>query len=222
MALYWISYSSDDDPRRRRRPGRSWSLRWLLPWNWFRRGPRQPRASASPGRRARGGGERRSIWPLLLLLLLLLLLIPIGAYLLLDDSDETPGTNLTASAGELDPSSGPSGVPGMPLNGVPSDDPDGVPGSGGLALAIPDLSSLDISGDTTFMDLGGESCQEERYMLMTGGKLHGIERLDDETVAALARSDVPIDTIALDPDADTSALETIADRTGGTFTQMER
>lgn len=59
-------------------------------------------------------------------------------------------------------------------------------------------------------------------MLMTDGKLHTIERLDDETVETLSNSDVPIDTIALDPDADVTALRTIADETGGTFTAMEK
>ena len=217
MARYWISYSSDDDPRRRRPQGRE--RRWRWPWQWFRFGPRQPRpARVASGSRARGGGTRRSIWPLLLLLLLLLLILGTIAYFLLDDSDDEAETDRTASTGNLDPPSGPVGVPGLPSAGIPAGDP----GVGPLSVALPDFSSLDINGDTTFMDLGGESCQEERYMLMTDGKLHTIERLDDETVEFLARSDVPVDTIALDPDADATALRTIANETGGTFTQMDR
>ena len=221
MTLYWISYSSDDDPRRPGRRGRRWRWRW--PWQWFRFGPRQPRSVAAPDRRrSRGGGERRSIWPLLLLLLLLLLILGTVAYFLLDDSDEEAETERTASTGNLDPPSGPVGVPGLPSAGITVGDPDGVPGDGQLSASAPDLSSLNISGDTTFMDLGGESCQEERYVLMTDGRMHTIDQLDDETVEALTQSEVPIDTISLDGGGDTTALQTIAKRTGGTFTMMER
>ena len=170
-------------------------------------------------RPSRRNGERRSIWPWLLLLLLLLIL-PTIVFFLLDDSDKTADTDRVASTGDLDPSSGPGGRPGLLSSaasiGVPGVDPD----IGRETIFIPDVPSLNLSGDTTFMDLGEGSCQEERYVLISDGKAHSIEQLDDETVEALARSEVPIDTVALD--ADTAALQTIAERTGGTFTRMER
>ncbi len=222
MAQYWISYSSDDDPKRRRRPERERRWRWLWPWQWFRRGPRDPRPVGGTRRRSRGGGERRSIWPLLLLLLLLLLLMPIGAYFLLDESDDSDETERVASTGNLDPSSAPLGGSGIPTGAVPAADSGIVPDAGDVGASAPDLPSFDIRGDTTFMDLGDISCDAERYVLMTDGKVHMIEDLDTETVDALARSETPIDTVSLDGGGDTTALQAIAKSTGGTFTRMER
>ena len=215
MAVYWISYSSDEDKKRRRRQGTRRQWRW--PWQWFQRDRSRAQAITANDRPSRRNGEPRRIWPWLLLLLLLLLILPTGVFFLLDDSDETVDTDPVASAGELDPSSGPGGGPGL----LSSPAPIGVPDIGRGALSIPDVPSLNLSGDTTFMDLGEGACQEERYVLMSNGRAHTIEQLDDETVEALARSEVPIDTVALDADADTEALQTIAERTGGAFTRME-
>lgn len=217
MALYWISYSSDDDPKRRGRQGRE--RRWRWPWQWFQRGPRP--VAADNRRRSQGGGERRSLWPLLLLLLLLLILA-IGAFFLIDNWGDEEDTERTASSGNLDPSFAPFGRSGVPPGVIPIADTDIAPEVGGLAASIPSLPSFDIGDDATVMDLGDMSCHEERYVLMTDGKAHMIENLDDETVEALARSRTPIDTIALDADSDTTRLQTIAERTGGAFTRMER
>ena len=175
------------------------------------------------GRRPQGnrGGDRRRLWPWLLPLLLLLLLLPIGAYLLLDDSDDDSETDRVASTGNPDPSTGrvgESGIPGVEPLSIPSVGRD----AGGLSVSQPDVPSLSGDGDITVMDLGEASCHDERYVLMSDGQVHMIERLDDETVEALASAQAPIDTIALDPDADVTALRTIAERTGGAFTTMER
>ena len=221
MVQRWITYSEEDERWRRRGPRRRRQWRW--PWQWFRFG-RAPGIVVDDGRnrrRPRRAGRRGSLWPLLLLLLLLLLLIPVIWFLLQDDSDEEGSPERIASTGNLDPSSASGDGLGVLTGGapiaVPGVDPDAVDVSG----SAPDLPSLNLDGDTTFMDLG-EACREDRYVLMSDGKAHTIEDLDDATVAALARSEAPIDTIALGDDADTTALQTIAERTGGTFTRMER
>ena len=93
MARHWISYSVDQDPRRRR----GWRWRW--PWEWGR-GPRYGRPhvvriqpTRQRGRYRDDDGERRSIWPWLLLLLLLLLFLGILYLLLFDDSVTSAAPN---------------------------------------------------------------------------------------------------------------------------------
>ena len=216
---FWITYSDDGDPRRPALRERRRRWRWRWPWQWFRHRPRT--AAVDTRRRPQGGGRPR-LWPLLLLLLLLLLLIPLLAFLLLDDSDDSTETDRTASTGSLDPSAAPFGGTGIPTGAAPGINADIAPGAGGATASVPDLPSLNIRGDSTVMDLGDLSCGAERYVLMSDGEVHMIEDLDDETVDALARSQAPIDTIALGADSDTAALEAIAERTGGTFTTMER
>ena len=222
MARHWISYSVDQDPRRRRR----WRFRW--PWNWGRR-PRYGRPHVvriQPTRqRVRGDGERRRIWPWLLLLLLLLLLLPLG-FLLWDDPEDSGSAEETGGSGQSAATADP--VPADPVPGGGATPVDTGPGlalvpteDGGMTVSVPDLPSLRLDGDATFMDLGDISCQQERYLLMSDGRVIPVDNLDDATVDALSESDVPIDTIALDPNADTRALQTIAARTGGTFTKVD-
>ena len=220
MARHWITYSVDEDRRRRRR-GRGW--RWPWSWRWPRRNSARVVRINRP-RQANDGGRRRR-WPWLLLLLPLLLLLLIGGYLLMDDSEEeTVATNPGGGSGVLDPSAGSGGGPGLAgsnapvsIGGDPPDDTDR-----GVVLSIPDAPSIRLKGDATFMDLGDISCdQEQRYVLVSDGEAHAIENLDDETMAALAQSDMPINTVAMGDGADATALETIASRTGGTFTQMD-
>ena len=221
MARHWITYSVSEDRRRRRR---GWGWRWRWPWNWP--WPRRNRARVVRINRPRrtSDDERRRRWPWLLLLLPLFLLLVIGGYLLMDDSEEeTVATNPGGSSGALDPSAGSGGGPGLAASGAglavggdPSADNDA-----GVTLSIPDAPSIRLKGDTTFMDLGDISCQQEqRFVLMSDGAAHAIENLDDKTMAVLAESDVPINTVAMGG-GDTTALETIAARTGGTFTKME-
>lgn len=220
MARHWITYSVSEDRRRRRR---GWRWRW--PWNW--RWPRRNRARVVRINRPRpaNDGERRRRWPWLLLLLPLLLLLIIGGYLLMDDSEEEAvATDTGGGSGSLDPSAGSGSGPGIVGSGAPIDiggDPSRNNDSG-VVLSIPDAPSIRLKGDATFMDLGDISCQQEqRYVLVSDGEAHAIENLDDETMALLAQSDVPINTVAMGDGADTTALETIASRTGGTFTQMD-
>lgn len=206
MARHWISYSMDEDLQRRRR---GWRWRW--PWKWWSRGPRQ---------RVRYNDEgRRRIWPWLLLLLLLLLFLGILAFLFFDGPDESGSADQTNGGDE----------PGASADLVPS---GGVPpvdsalvltraDDGSTMVTVPDRPTLRLDDGAKVMDLGGSSCHDQRYVLMTDGKAVPIEELDAATVEALARSDVPIDTVALSPDVDTSALRTIASRTGGTFTKMD-
>ena len=92
---------------------------------------------------------------------------------------------------------------------------------GSTMVSLPDRPTLRLDDDAKVMDLGDASCHDERYVLMTDGKAVPIDELDPPTVEALAQSDVPIDTVALSPNVDTSALQTIASRTGGTFTKMD-
>lgn len=221
MARHWISYSIDEDPRRRRRV---WLWRW--PWNWGR-GPRYGRPQVvriqPTRRRARDDGERRKIWPWLLLLLLLLLLALLLGWLLLDEPEEpdraerTSGGSQPGAATDLSPGSvAPPVAP--PIESAPvvsrTDDGDTM-------VTVPEQPPLKLDGDTRIMDLGDNSCHAQRYVLMTDGKMIPIDDLDEATVDALARSDVPIDTIALSPNVDTGALQAIASRTGGTFTKMD-
>ena len=219
MARHWISYSVDQDPRRRQRRG--WRLRW--PWDWGR-GPRygRPHVVRIQPTRQRGrsnDGERRRIWPWLLLLLLLLLFLGILAFLLLDDPERS------GSAGRTNGGSEPGASADLVSGGVvpPIDSALALTRAddGSTMVTVPERPSLRLDGDAKVMDLGDASCHDQRYVLMTDGKAVPIEDLDQETVDALAQSDVPIDTVALSPDVDTSALRTIASRTGGTFTKMD-
>ncbi len=222
MARHWISYSVDPDPRRRRRRG--WQWRW--PWNWGR-DPRYGRPQVvriQPARqRVRDDDARRKIWPWLLLLLLLLLFALLLGWLLLDEPEESdraertgggsqPGTAADLSLGSVAPPVAPPVESALVLSRA--DD-------GGAMVTVPERPSLNLDGDTRIMDLGDNSCHAQRYVLMTDGKMIPIEDLDEATVDALARSDVPIDTVALSPNVDTSALQSIASRTGGTFTKMD-
>ena len=218
MARHWISYSVDQDPRRRR----GWRWRW--PWDWGR-GPRYGRPHVvriQPTRqRARyDDGERRRIWPwLLLLLLLLLIFLGLLAFLLLDDPERSGSAERTNGGDQ----------PNEPANLISG----GIAPPVGTALAlsraadgstmvsVPDRPSFRLDGDAKVMDLGDGSCHDQRYVLMTDGKAVPIDDLDPATVDALAQSDVPIDTVALSPNVDTSALQAIAARTGGTFTKMD-
>ena len=215
MARHWISYSVDEDPRRRRR----W-WRWRWPW---RRGPRYGRphlVRVQPTRqRVRGDGDRRSIWPWLLLLLLLLLFLGLLAFLLFDEPERSGSAERDNGGSERAATGGPvaGGVapPAGPALALSSTD------DGGTMVSLPDRPALRLGDDAKVLDLGDGACHDQRYVLMTDGKAVPIEELDEATVEALARSDVPIDTVALSPDADTSALQTIASRTGGTFTKMD-
>ena len=219
MARHWISYSVDQDQRRRR--GRRWRLRW--PWNWGRddRYGRPTVVRAEPVRRGRyrDDGERRSIWPWLLLLLLLLLFLGILGFLLFDDPDQSGSAERTGGSGEP---AAPDGL--VPMGGPPPDDSaldlSRAPG-GSIMVSVPDRPSFQLKDDATFMDLGDGSCHDQRYVLMTDGKAVPIEDLDEATVDALSQSDVPINTVALSPGVDASALQAIASRTGGTFTKMD-
>ena len=214
MARHWISYSVDERPRRRRR----W-WRWRWPW---RRGPRYGRphlVRAQPTRqRVRRDGDRRSIWPWLLLLLFLLLFLGLLAFLLFDEPErsgsaerDNGGSEPAATAGPVAGGVAPPAGPSLALSSA--DD--------GAMVSAPDRPALRLGDDTKVLDLGDGSCHDQRYVLMTDGKAIPIEELDEATVEALARSDVPIDTVALGPNVDTSALQTIASRTGGTFTKMD-
>ena len=207
MARHFLAYDVVDDRRRRRRRWR-WPFRW--PWNWdwswFRGG-----GTARPVRTT-DYGERRRIWPWLLLLLLLLLALLAGW--------------LWYEAANDDGGSAPAGVAGDRQTGAGAEPGDIGGGASlsvgaGASLGSPDVPSLRLRGDTTFMDLGDISCQEQRYVLMTDGKVHTMGELDDEAVATLVNSDVPVNTVALDGDANTDALQMIAQHTGGTFTKME-
>jgi len=218
MARHWISYSVDRDPRRRRQ---GWQWRW--PWNWGR-GPRYGRPHVvhiQPTRqRVRSNdGERRRIWPWLLLLLLLLLLLGLLAWLLLDEPQRS------GSAGRTNGGSQPGAAADLvPGGGVPPIDSALAltrADDGGTMVSVPDRPTLRLGDDAKVLDLGDGDCHDQRYVLMTDGKAVPIEELDEATVEALARSDVPIDTVALSPDVGTSALRTIASRTGGTFMKMD-
>ena len=220
MARHWISYSVDEDPRRRNRRG--WRWRW--PWEWFSRGPRYGRPHVvriQPTRQRvrQDDGERRKIWPWLLLLLLLLLFLAILAFLLLDDpersgsAEQTNGGNQPATPGDI--------VSGGVVPPVESALALTRADDGSTMITLPDRPTLRLGDDAKIMDLGEGSCHDQRYVLMTDGKAVPMEELDDATVDALARSDVPIDTVALGSNADTGALRTIASRTGGTFTKMD-
>ena len=215
MARRWISYSVDDDRRRPRE--RRWRLRW--PWNWGR-GPRYGRPHVVPPQRARyGGGQRRRIWPWLLLLLLLLLFALLLGWLLLDDPEESGRAERTNGSAEptvaADPVAGGVVPPaGSALVLTRAED-------GSATVTVPDRPSVGLDDDAKIMDLGDNSCHAHRYVLMTDGKVIPIDDLNAAAVDALAQSDVPIDTVALSPDADTDALRTIASRTGGTFTKMD-
>jgi len=219
MARHWISYSIDRDPRRRR----GWQWRW--PWDWGR-GPRYGRPHVvriQPTRqRVRSNdGQRRRIWPWLLLLVLLLLFLFLGllAFLLFDDPDQSGSAEQTSGGNQ------PVGAAGLVPGGVvPPIDPALAltrADDGSTMVSVPDRPSLRLGDDAKVMDLGDGSCHDQRYVLMTDGKAVPIDDLDQATVDALARSDVPIDTVALSPNVDTDALRTIASRTGGTFTKME-
>ncbi len=220
MARRWISYSVDEDRRSRR--DRRWRLRW--PWNWGR-GPGYGRPHVvrdRPSRqrgRSRDDGERRSIWPWLLLLLLLLLFLGALVLFLLDDPEEngsaeqTGGTGEPAAPGDL-VAGGVVPPVGSALALTRADD-------GSTMVSVPERPSLRLGEDAKVIDLGDGSCHDQRYVLMTDGKAVPIEDLDEATVDALARSNVAIDTVALSPGADTSALRAIASRTGGTFAKME-
>ena len=218
MARHWISYSVDRDPRRRRR---GWQWRW--PWQWGR-GPRYGRPHVvriQPTRqRVRSNdGQRRRIWPWLLLLLLLLLFLGLLAFLLFDEPERSDsaervngGSEPAATGGLVTGGVAPPAGPALALSST-----DG----GGAMVSVPDRPALRLGDDAKVLDLGDGACHDQRYVLMTDGKAVPIEELDEATVEALARSDVPIDTVALSPDVDTSALQTIASRTGGTFMKMD-
>ena len=223
MARHWISYSVDQDPRRRRR---GWQWRW--PWEWFGRGPRYGRPHVvriQPTRqRVRSNdGERRRIWPWLLLLLLLLLFLGLLAFLLFDDPEQSASAEQTSEQtnGANQPS---AAAPPAPVGGVPSVDAALAltrADDGSAMVSMPDRPTLRLDDGAKVMDLGDGSCHDQRYVLVTDGRAVPIDDLDQATVDALARSDVPIDTVALSPNVDTDALRTIASRTGGTFTKME-
>lgn len=225
MARHWISYSVDRDPRRRRRRG--WQWRW--PWNWGRDPrygrPHVVRIQPSRQRVRSNDGERRRIWPWLLLLLLLLLLLGLLAWLLLEEpqrsgsaphnngADRTNGADQPGAAADLVPG---GGVPPIDsaLALARADD-------GSTMVSVPNLPTLRLDDDAKVMDLGDGSCHDHRYVLMTDGKAVPIDELDEATVEALAKSDVPIDTVALSPNVNTDALRTIASRTGGAFMKMD-
>ncbi len=219
MARHWISYSVDQDPRRRQRRG--WRWRW--PWDWGR-GPRYGRPHVVRVQRTRqraryDDGERRRIWPWLLLLLLLLLFLGLLAFLLLDDPERSGSADQTNGGNE------PNGAANLISGGIVP--PVGTAlalsraADGSTMVSVPDRPSFRLDDGAKVMDLGAGSCHDQRYVLMTDGKAVPIEDLDEATVDALAQSDVPIDTVALSPDVDTGALQAIAARTGGTFTKMD-
>lgn len=219
MAMRWISYSVDEDRRRRRR-GFLW---WLWPWNWRRQPgygrPHVVRIQPTRQRVRDYGDRRRRIWLWLLLLLLLLLFAILLGLLLLGEPEESDRAERTNSSGEAGTGSAldPGGVAppvGAALALSQADD-------GSTMVTVPDRPSFRLDGDAKVMDLGDNSCHAQRYVLMTDGKAVPIDELDDDTVEALAQSDVPIDTVALSSGVDTNALQTIASRTGGTFTKME-
>lgn len=214
MARHWISYSVDQDPRRRRRRSR---------WQWGR-GPRYGRPHVvriqpTRQRARRDDGGRRRIWPWLLLLLLLLLFLGLLAFLLFDDPERSGSAEQTNGGNQ------PDGAANLVSGGVVP--PVGTAlaltraADGSTMVSVPDRPSFRLDGDAKVMDLGDGSCHDQRYVLMTDGKAVPIDDLDDATVDALAQSDVPIDTVALSPGVDTGALQTIAARTGGTFTKMD-
>ena len=161
----------------------------------------------------------RSIWPWLLLLLLLLLFALVLGLLLLDDPNEsnsaeqTNGSNEPGAAVDLVPGGAAPPVD-TPLAVTRADD-------GSTMVTVPDRPSFRLDDDARVMDLGDTSCHDQRYVLMTDDRAVPIDDLDDATVDALARSDVPIDTVALSSGVNTDALQAIAARTGGTFTQMD-
>lgn len=217
MVRHWISYSVDQDTRRRRRRGR----RWQWPWNRSR-GPRYGRPNVVRIRPARQGirysdGERRRIWPWLLPVLLIPLFLVILVPFLLDDSE--PSGSAVQTNGGNQPGAAADPVPGDMVPPVapalPAD--DGV----SAMVSVPGRPAFRLGHDAKFMDLGDNSCHDQRYVLITDGKAIPIEDLDEATVDALTRSDVPIDTVALGPGSDIGALRTIASRTGGAFTKME-
>lgn len=214
MARHWISYTVDEDPRRGRRG-------WRWPWQWGR-GPRYGRphvVQIQPRReRVREDGERRRIWPWLLLLLLLLL-VGLLVFLLFDDPERSDDAERNNGGND-------TGGPGGSVSGgvVPAAGPAlalSRTGDGRTMISMPDRPTLRLGDDAKVIDLGDSSCHDHRYVLMTDGKAVAIDDLDQATVDALARSDVPISTVALGPDANTGALRAIASRTGGTFTEME-
>ena len=225
MTQHWITYSVDTDTGRRRR-GRG---RWWWPWNW--RWPRRNRPRVvriNRPRRANNDRRRKAPW-LLLLLPLLLLLIPLSFFLINNSAEETVVSNPGGGSGGLDPSTG--STAGSTAGSGPAnrnaplsiDDPpgDNADNAGDAVLSIPNLPSIQLDGDMTFLDLGDLSCQQEqRYVLVSNGKAHTIKNLDDETMAAFYRSDMPINTVAMSAHADIAALETIAQRTGGAFTNL--
>ena len=223
MARHWISYSVDRDPRRRR----GWQWRW--PWNWGR-GPRYGRPHVvriQPTRQRvhSNDGERRRIWPWLLLLLLILLLLGLLAWLLLDEpqrsgsaerdngADRTNGADQPGAAADL--------VPGGVVTPIDSALALTRADDGSTMVSVPDRPTLRLDDNAKVMDLGDGSCHDHRYVLMTDGKAVPIDDLDQATVDALARSDVPIDTVALSPNVNTGALQAIASRTGGAFMKMD-
>ena len=218
MARHWISYSVDRDPRRRRR---GWRWRW--PWDWGR-GPRYGRPHVvriQPTRqRVRSNdGQRRRIWPWVLLLLLLLLFLGLLAWLLLDDPERSGSAERTNVGTQPGVAADP-----VPVGSVPPIDSALAltrADDGSTMVSVPDRPALRLDNDAKVMDLGDGSCHDQRYVLMTDGKAVPINDLDQATVDALARSDVPIDTVALSPNVNTGALQAIASRTGGTFTKMD-
>ena len=216
MARHWISYSVDQGPRRRR----GWRWRW--PWEWWSRGPRYGRphlVRVQPTRqRVRGDGDRRSIWPWLLLLLLLLLFLGLLAFLLFDEPErsgsaerDNGGSEPAATGGLVTGGVAPPAGPALALSSA----------GGGTMVSVPDRPMLRLGDDAKVLDLGDGACHDQRYVLMTDGKAVPMEELDEATVEALARSDVPIDTVALSPNVDTGALRAIASRTGGAFIKMD-
>ena len=218
MARHWISYSVDRDPRRRRR---GWQWRW--PWNWGRRPgygrPHVVRIRPARQRVRFNDGERRRIWPWLLLLLLLLLFLGLLAWFLLDDPEQSGSADQTNGGSQPGPAA--DTTPGG--SAPPADSALALTrADGGVTMvSVPDRPTLRLDDDAKLMDLGDGSCHDQRYVLMTDGKAIPIDDLDQATVDALVRSDVPIDTVALGSNADTGALQTIASRTGGTFTKMD-
>ena len=213
MARHWISYSVDRDPRRRRR--------W--PWNWGR-GPRYGRPHVvriQPTRQRvhSNDGERRRLWPWLLLLLLILLLLGLLAWLLFDEPQRSGSAERDNGGSEPVATGGP-----VPVGVAP---PDGAAlvlsraDDGSTMVSVPDRPTLRLDDNAKVMDLGDGFCHDHRYVLMTDGKAVPIDDLDQATVDALARSDVPIDTVALSPNVNTGALQAIASRTGGAFTKMD-
>ena len=240
---HWISYSSDADPvRRRRRPnrrgGRCWSWRW--PWSW--RGnsgtPRSPAAAGNSGRRAS--------WPLwLLLLLLLLLALLIGGWLWYE-SRTTPGRPNAPTPPPYLPSGLPENLQIQTAATVPAatgpltlqssvvqtattysgDSSDDSSDAGGA-----DPSSDSADGNGADADINDDACNSDGFVLVSDGKQRfavasngivlPVANLDGAVIQALIDTDLPVDTIAMGPDADAGALEEIAQRTGGVFAKTE-